>query len=426
MQYAHNPPNKRQLNGVPVAPSADGVVGGTTATSVGPGSSLLLGTSGSPVPSVSNALSPNEPLLTVTESSSPTQTSSTPTSSAALSPTHSSISTGAVLGISAGVFAVAVAAMFAVYTLFKKRTYTQARRPLTRGSPPTSRAMGGSRGSNGDNKWERLEGGDKPLAGEVNSTAPPKTPEIGKFELFEKDPSLRSVSDEKANNTFDPAAMPNFVQYPNLVEDLSTAPPSRPFATGVEGSPVVSWGGETVADSFLSFRTSDSMSPSAVMARQTPRTTDSAQHRWESAEVLIMDEPVTERPSVYSEITQNPFRDDDNSRASLDGNEADTRASSSNPFFNASQHNPFSDQSSRSRSRKSSVSTVKRSRSNSVASRGTVRAGAGGDALLSLIAALDTKHVLPEDQSNRVSMQTTTTSIYTVEGGAAPPTPKAF
>ncbi|KAH9041642.1 hypothetical protein EDB85DRAFT_2286118 [Lactarius pseudohatsudake] len=408
MQYAHNPPNKRQSNGVPVAPSANGVVGGTTATSVGPGNTLLLGPTGSPVPSVSNALSPNEPLLTVTEPSSPTQTSSTSTSSAALSPTHSSISTGAVLGISAGVFVVAVAAMFAVYTLFKKRTYTQARRPLTRGSP-TSRAVGGSRGSNGDNKWERLEGGDKSLAGEVNSTAPPKTPEIGKFELFEKDPSLRSVSDEKANNTFDPAAMPNFVQYPNLAEDLSTAPPSRPFATWCRRLP-------------------DSMSPSAVMARQTPRTTDSVQHRWESAEVLIMDEPVTERPSVYSEITQNPFRDDDNSRAGFDGNEADTRASSSNPFFNASQHNPFSDQSSRSRSRKSSFSTVKRSRSNSVASRGTVRAGAGGDALLSLIAALDTKHVLPEDQSNRVSMQTTTTttSIYTVEGSAAPPTPKAF
>ncbi|KAI9439802.1 hypothetical protein H4582DRAFT_1876847 [Lactarius indigo] len=420
MQYAHN---KRQSDGVPEAPSASGVVGGTTATSVGLGSSLLLGPSGLPVPSVSNALSPNEPLLTVTESS-PTQTSSTSTSSTALSPTHSSISTGAVLGISAGVFVVAVAAMFAIYTLFKKRTYTQARRPLTRGHPPTSHVEG-DRGSNGDNKWERLEGGDKSLA-EVNSTAPPKTPEIGKFELFEKDPSLRSVSDEKANNTFDPAAMPNFVQYPNLVEDLSTGPPSRPFATGVEGSPVVSWGGETAADSFLSLRTSDSMSPSAVMARQTPRTTDSAQHRWESAEVLIMDEPVTERPSVYSEITQNPFKDDEDSRASLDGNDADTRASSSNPFFNASQHNPFSDQSSRSRSRKSSVSTVKRSRSNSVASRGTVRAGAGGDALLSLIAALDTKPAVPEDQANRVSMQTTVTSIYTVEGTTAPPTPKAF
>src|SRR6266702_6056856 len=424
MQYLHNPPDKRQSDDEPVVPSAEGVVGGTTAVSVGAGSSLLVGPSGLPAPSVSNALIPNESLLTATRSSS-TPTSST-SSSAALSPTRSPMSTGAVLGISAGVFVVAVAAMFAVYTHFKKRTYAQARKPATRGSPPTSRE-GGKRGLGGDNKWERLEGGDKSLAGEVNPKAPPKTPEIGKFELFEKDPSVRSVSDEKAINTFDPAAMPNFVQYhPNLAEDLSTVPPSRPFATGIEGSAVVSWGGDTVADSFLSLRTSDSMSPSAVMARQTPRTIDSAQHRWESAEVLIMDEPVTERPSVYSEITQNPFRDDDDPRASFDGNEADTRASSSNPFFNASQHNPFSDQSSRSRSRKSSFSTVKRSRSNSVASRGTVRAGAGGDALLSLIAALDTKAVAPEDQ-NRVSMQTTTTSIYTtVEGNAAPPTPKAF
>ncbi|KAI9463252.1 hypothetical protein BJY52DRAFT_1350430 [Lactarius psammicola] len=416
MQYAHNPPDKRQSDGEPVVPSANGVVGGTTAVSVGAGSSLLLGPSGIPLPSVSNALSPNDPLLTRTVST-PTPTSSTSSSSAVSSPTRSPMSTGAVLGISAGVFVVAVAAMFAVYTHFKKRTYAQARQP--------AETING-------NDWR---GVTSHLRGDVNPTPPPKTPEIGKFELFEKDPSVRSVSDEKANNTFDPAAMPNFVQYhPNLAEDLSTTPPSRPFATGIESSPVVSWGGETVADSFLSLRTSDSMSPSAVMARQTPRTTDSAQHRWESAEVLIMDEPVSERPSVYSEITQNPFRDDGDARASLDGNEADTRASSNNPFFNASQHNPFSDQSSRSRSRKSSISTVKRSRSNSVASRGTVRAGAGelragaGDnALLSLIAALDTKSVGPEDQANRVSMQTTTTSIYTtVEGSTAPPTPKAF
>ena len=225
--------------------------------------------------------------------------------------------------------------------------------------------------------------------------------------------------------------MPNFAQYhPNLAEEPSTVPPSRPFASGMASSPVVSWSGETVADSFLSLRSSGasgSMSPSAVMARQTPMTTDSALHRWESAEVLIMDDAVTERPSVCSENAQNPFRDDEDSRASLNENERDTRASSSNPFFNASQHNPFSDQSSRSRSRKSSISTVKHSRSNSVASRRTVRAGAGDNALLSLIAALDTKPVAPEDQSNRASLQTTATSIYTpVEGSGTPLTPKAF
>jgi hypothetical protein len=420
----HNPLDKRQSNEEPVTPSASGVVGGATAVSVGLGSSLLLGPSASPLPSVTNALNPNDPLITVTDSSSP-QASTTSSSSATSHPTSSPMSTGVVLGISAGVFVVAVAAMFAVYMHFKRRTHARARQPLTRGSPPTSQVEGANRGSGGD-KWQRLEGNDKSPAGQVNPTAS----EIGKFGLFEKDPSVRSVSDEKANNTFDPAAMPNFAQYhPNLAKELSTVPPPRPFASAAEGSPVVSWGGETVADSFLSLRTSGSMSPSPVVARQTPMTIDSALHRWESAEVLIMDGSATERPSVYSEINQNPFRDDDDPRASLNGNEPDTRANSGNPFFNASQHDPFSDQSSRSRSRsrKSSISTVKRSRSNSVASRGTVRAGAGDNALLSLIAALDTKPVAPGDQSNRVSLQTTATSLYTpVEGNAAPPTPKAF
>jgi len=319
--------------------------------------------------------------------------------------------TGAVLGISAGVFVVAIAVMFAVYTHYKKRTYARARRPPTRGPPPTPRVEDGRSGD----KWERLEG-DKPPAGEVHPPAPPKTPDIGKLNLFEKDPSVRSVSDEKASHTFDPATMPNFVR------DLSTVPPSRTFATGAEVSQVDSWGGETAADSFLNLRTSGSMSPSAVIS-QTPMTTDSALHRWESAEVLIMDAP--ERPSVYSEteVVQDPFRDEA-SQSFNDGNEADTRATGSNPFFNASQHNPFSDRSSR--SRKSSISTVKRSRSrsNSVASRGTVRAGAGDNALLSLIAALDNNPVPSEDPSIRASMQTAS-SVYT-QGSVIPPTPKAF
>jgi hypothetical protein len=415
MQNLHHPLPKRQSDAVPSAPSISGVVGGATAASVGVGSSLLL-TSATSTLTVSNPLDPNNPVITLTESSS-----SSPTSSSLPPASHTSpsVSTGAILGISAGVFVVAVAVMFAVYTHYKKRTYERTRRPPPRGPPPTPRVEDGTRGRSGD-KWERLEG-DKPPAGVVHPPAPPKTPEIGK--LFEKDPSVRSVSDEKASHTFDPATAPNFVKYhPDLVDDHSTVPPSRPFATGAESSQVVSWGGDTVAGSFLSFRTSGSMSPSAAI-RQTPMTTDSALHRWESAEVLNMGEP--ERPGVYSEteVAQDPFRDE-GSRGFNDGNEADTRATGSNPFFNASQHNPFSDRSSR--SRKSSISTVKRSRSrsNSVASRGTVRAGAGDNALLSLIAALDNNPVPSEDPSIRASMQTTS-SVYT-QGSMVPPTPKAF
>ncbi|KAN0132837.1 hypothetical protein V8E53_009202 [Lactarius tabidus] len=422
MPHAPPPLRQRQSNAVPAVPSASGLTGGTTASSVNlDSSSLLLNPTSLPVPSVTNSLAPNVPVITITDSTSHQTTSPTSSSSAALH-TGSPLSTGAVLGISVAVFVVAIAAMLAVYTLFKRRTYARARQPPPRGSPPTSRVEGGNRGGGGGgDKWKRLEG-DKPSTREAIPPAPPKTPEIGRFELFEKDPSVRTVSDEKANHSFDPATMPNFVQYhPDLAGDLST--PSRPFATGAgaEGSHVLSWGGDTAADSFLSLRTSGSMSPSAVVTRQTPMTTDSAQHRWESAEVLIMDEAATERPSVYSEMTHNPFRDDA-SRTSFDGNEVDTRASSSNPFFNASQaqHDPFSDRSSR--SRKSSVSTVKRSRSNSLASRGTVRAG--DNALLSLIAALDTRPVPTEDQSIRTSMQTTSTSIYSAS--IVPPTPKAF
>ncbi len=361
MQHAPNPPVKRQSDPGPV-PSVSGITGGTTAISVGLGSSLLLGPSASPLPSFTDS---SNPVITTTNSV-PTSPVSAPTSAVAVHPTKSSLSTGVVLGISAGVFVAIIATMFAVYMHFKRRTYAQARRPLTRGSPPT-------RGSR----------------------------------------RLSSVSDEKANHSFDPASMPNFAQ------EFSAAPPSRPFVSSSEDSGVISLGGDTVADSFLSLQTSHSMSPSAVLVRQTPMTTDSALHRWESAEVLIMDDAVTDRPSVYSE---NPFSDDaDDSRSSIDGN---TRASSVNPFFNAYQHNPFADQAPR--SRKSSVSTVKRSRANSVASRPTTRP-ATDNALLSLIAALDTGPVTREDQTHRASIQTAISTYTPVEGSATTlPMPKAF
>jgi hypothetical protein len=441
MQRLHNELLRRQAAGdVEVTPSASGLQGGATATSDAiVASSLLLGPSASAVSSSSDTLDPSQSENTITSGSTPTQTGST-TSSSASALTHPSVSTGAVIGISVGVFLVTVAAMFAMYSFFQKRAVARARRPPARGPPPASRGIGNARGNGKGKQWHQLEdgddhrdGGEKPSSGVINLTRP-ETLDSHNFALFEKDPSIRSLADDKANvadvHSFDPSTMPNFAKYhPGLAEELSTVLPLPPFASRAHGSPIISWDGATVdGDSFLSLRTSpsDSMSPSAVMARQTPQATDSALHRWESAEVLIMDESKSERPSVYSQATENPFSDDAAPRASDD---SDSRTNHGNPFFNASRHvNPFSDRASR--SRKSSISTIKRSRSNSVATAGTVRAGASENALLSLIAALNTVPTmpddLPDDQSNRTSMLTFATSTYHAENATVPTAPKAF
>lgn len=431
MKRSHKRLVKRQdSNTITDVPSASGVSGGETASSVDIGTSLLLGPSGSPVPSVSDPFDPNEPVITVTSSSTPIQTSTTSSS------THSpSISTGATVGIIIGVFLVLIGAMYAVYTYFKRRTASRARRPLSR-APPGVRTAQGARGYNKDRQWiqedgDHEEGKEKPLSGATNPTR--ARPDSGKFGLFEKDLSVRSESEEKANfsddHSFDPSTMPNFTNYQSHLDDvLSPLPPRQ------EGSPVVSWDGETVnSDTFpgLSLHPSASgtMSSTAITARQTPRAINSVQHRWESAEVVIMEGPATERLSLYQDTSQNPFSDDDDDddsppRQSTGSNDSDLR-SNGNPFFNASQHNPFSDRTTR--SRKSSISTARRSRSVSVSSASTVRPGASEGALLSLIAVLDTAPVTSNDQISRTSTHTTASSVYpSSEGSVSSPTPKAF
>jgi hypothetical protein len=392
---------------------------------------LLLGPSVSSFPSTSDSLDPNQSDGT---SSATAQTDSASSTSALA---HPLLSTGAVIGISVGVFLVIVLAMFSVYSLFKKRTVAQARQPLARGPPTAYRGMGGSRGTGKERQWHQLEdsndhqvGGEKSLPGEINRPARPKSSHSDKFALFEKDPSIRSLADDKANgpdvNSFDPSTMPNFAKYhPGLAEELSIPRPS--FAAHSGGSPIVSWDGTASVgdDSFLSLHTSPSntmSSSTTVAARQTPQATDSAMHRWESAEVLIMGESSTERQSIYSPMTENPFSDDAAPRRS---NDSELQRSRSNPFFNASQQaNPFSDRASR--LRKSSISTVKRARSSSVSTAGSVRAEASDHALLSLIAALNTPAVPTDDQTNRVSTVTMASSGYHIENNPVPTTPKAF
>jgi hypothetical protein len=214
------------------------------------------------------------------------------------------------------------------------------------------------------------------------------------------------------------------------VDDFPALPHPHPLANHEEGSPPVSWDGRTViSDPFASLHASvsDTMSPTAVVVSQSPITTDSVQHRWESAEVLMMGEATTEPTSIYSDTSQNPFNDDPVPRRST-GSKGSVRRSNSNPFFNASQHNPFAERSTRSRSSSVSTTTAKRSRSSSGA---TVRAAAAGpeseNALFSLLAALHPTPAVSDEPINRGSIGTTVTSLYTpLDGGGESGTPKAF
>lgn len=431
MQRAHNQAAKRQTTNTVSVPNIGSFSGDATASTVNFGTSLLIGTTGASSASVTNPLVPGQDTITLTTSSTSTETGAT--SSTSLSSSSSpSLSTGAVVGITVGVFVVVIGTMFAIYGNFKRRTASQTRRAIARGPPKVVRGAGGGSGSGREKQWKPKGGVDhgyskeRPISGATNITT-------GKIALFEKELSVRSLSDEKANvsdnNTFDPSAMPDFTKYHTALTDgPSNLPPPRPFVAREEGSPAVSWGSGTgSADPLLSLRASASgtMSPSSVTARQTPRTIgDSAlHHHWESAEVLIMDDHATERPSVYSDVTKDPFLDNSVPRPSNSGSDSSSKVSGRNPFFSAGQHNPFSDRATR--SRKSSVSTAKRSRSNSSGS--TVRAGASEGALLSLIAALDKPSVTFDEHTIRTSLQTDTTSLHSpTESGVPMPAPKAF
>lgn len=432
----HKPLVRRQMPvTATVTPTANGVSGGETASSgVNPGSSLLLGASGISSDSGSDLLTTDSG---VTSTSSPTPNTS---SSSPSNESSTSVSTGSVIGITVSVFLVLIGAMFLIYTYFKRRTASRTRHPLSRGSQPPVRSAEFPRDHGRDKQRnigdDRGEGKNYSNLGLLDHTgARAKSPDSAKFGLFEKDPSICSVLDEKAHKSisddhhFDPSTMASFANHQvGPVNDFS--PLSHPHSlTSHEGSPAVSWDGRTApGDPFSSLHASvsDTMSPTAVVVRQTSLTTDAAQHRWESAEVLMM---ATEPMSVYSDASQNPFNDDATPRRSTGGKESDRR-SKGNPFFNASQHNPFADRSMRSRASSVSTMTPKRSRSYSASSSATVRvtaaAAAGGpeseNALVSLLAALrPTPAVLSDEQNIRNSMGTTRSSLYTTaEGGVDP------
>jgi hypothetical protein len=446
----HKPHVRRQMPvTATVAPTANGVSGGETAsTGVNPGSSLLLGASGSSTHSFSDPLA-TDPGVASTPSPTPSASSSSSSNNSS-----ASVSTGSVIAITVSAFLVLVGAMFLIYTYFKRRTAPRARHPRSRGPQSTARGSEILRDPGKDKQRYNGEGKNNSPLGLLNTTGGrAKSPDSAKLSLFKRDPSIRSVTDEKAymsssdDHHFDPSTMASFAKYQvGPTDDFSALPHPHPLASHEGGSPPVSWDGRTViSDPLASLHASvsDTMSPTAVVVRQTPLTMDSLQHRWESAEVLMMDGATSGTTSVYSDVSQNPFNDDASPRRST-GSKESARRSNSNPFFNASQHIPFSERSTRSRASSFSTTTAKRSRSYSASSSGTVRASAaaavaaagGGpeseNALVSLLAALHPTPVASDErasdeQNPRSSLQTTLTSLYTpAEGGADRGTPQAF
>ncbi|KAI0045875.1 hypothetical protein FA95DRAFT_84491 [Auriscalpium vulgare] len=437
-------------------PSANGLGTAVTAASLGDThSTLLLGGTDTVEPSVSVPLVAGEPTITTTlpPTSTPT-TSSTDTSipsvtsEASSSSRSSSISTGAVIGIAVGVFAVLLIIIMGVYRYIKHST-PRTREIRSRNGPSSPSS---ARNANGDadrrrsraEAWNKLgdedqwEGKDGRKGGDGQLAAG-----ADKFAMFEKDPSLRSnkALTSEGHGDFDPSTMPDFTKYtPGLASEFAQ-PPARPFVPRVDGSPVVSWDGETVGDdSFLSMRSvrmsSDAMSPTAVLVKQTPLATTSQPHLWESAEVITEDTAVAAATAAGTPApgaaephpAEHPFA------------EEEARKSFGNPFFNAQsfQRDPFSDS--------HSVPKATRSRKSSVASVGTVQAvqselqradSTASDAstvrgqhhaMQSLIAALDFAPPEGDDALHRSSMQTSESLFLTAENESiisVPQTPKA-
>jgi hypothetical protein len=384
---------KRQATAIPTASGLGAVQ--TASIGANTGSALLLGSNtAGPGPSVSAALLAGGGGVTITAIITSATASPTSTGASSAASSSSVLSTGAIIGVIIAAFAGFVLCIFLVYGCLRRRwakaLEQRPRRPAgasatrnTTGGEDDRRSRAQPRGKLDDDKdtWEGSE--KKTLADGTESN---------RLSLFRKASSTRSGTEEKstAPHEFDPSTMPNFAQYhPELAAELATRPPVPPFVAGSQDSRSSS-GGETASgDSFLSLRLSDTsaMSPGSATIK-TPITIASTLHRWQSAEVLTMDnaEAADSVEVAAAAPASNPF--EDNTK----------KSGGSNPFFSShpSSGNPFADpQAPRSRR-----PTITHTHSNSSDSVDTVRVGpmrpdsntrpeSNAQAMQSLLAALD-------------------------------------
>ncbi|EMD34171.1 hypothetical protein CERSUDRAFT_117664 [Gelatoporia subvermispora B] len=287
------------------------------------------------------------PVVTVTSSVAPSASSSAPPTSAASSK-NSDISLGTVIGACLGAFAGLALLILLFVWLCKRSTKSAAaaRQRDAQGHAEQQRSRSQQNWNKLDDEHDKWEGMPRPAGGEKEKDS--EMVETS-FNMFKKSPSMRTTRTAKTYDEDNSHDLPPFEfskYHPNLAEELALEKPQRPYASRENSG--VSWDGDTVAeDPILSLRSmrldSGTMSPTMCMAKMTPPATSSPIHKWESAEVLgLEEEDVTGAYEV-----QNPFAD-----------VVEEKRTAANPFFNAQEL-----QRNNRLSRSQSTSTTTRARS---------------------------------------------------------------
>ncbi len=312
---------------------SDGITNGGPTVSAATGTGPLQFNTAAPTGGVTSApplVSDLSIVLTSTPSS--TASSSAPSdsslgsASAVSASTRSQVPLGTIIGACIGAFIGIVVLMYILYAWYKR--YTEKKLSATGRRNAQGKAEQQRQQAR---EFQQLDDSEK-TNGDVSPTSSNVREQLEleekNFSMFKKSPSVRSAYTHKTGSD-DNLDLPQleFTKYhPNLAQELSLNIPKKPFAAAARQNSGVSWDGETLGDdSFLPMHSarvdSGTMSPTMVMAKMTPPATVSALHRWESAEVLHIEEE--EAPPVPQ--SRNPFAD----------MVEEQRSRGTNPFFNA-------------------------------------------------------------------------------------------
>ncbi|KAH7928230.1 hypothetical protein BV22DRAFT_1192944 [Leucogyrophana mollusca] len=378
------------------------IEGSMTVANAQPTESALLANPSAVSPSYSYSVPPLAQAAPT--GSSPSGSALNPPASSSQPPQSSAsskdISTGTVVGACVGAFIALVLAISLAVWCNKRSSKPSSRQARSLPSPISQmrNAAGNlSRRQSHLEPWARFDnsGEDRWEGMDQMKQRPPSGPMEKLGAMFHRTPSTTSAeksSDGHGRESI--GTMQHFAKYhPGLAAEMAATPappaPIRQFAGRIEIGPSVSWDGETVGgESFLSLRSrlSGTMTPT-VMAKSTPPATASEPHKWESAEVMHVDD----ESDTIGEL-RNPFAD------------GSTKSKGSNPFFNAQEKprtttNPFADA--------FATKTVTKEFTNRTES--TLSGSSNDRAMQSLIAALE---ISPEDVKERLRVASMQPSFY--------------